>query len=136
MLSFDAIIRVRYADTDQMGYVYYGNYLTFYEIGRVELLRKLGIRYKELEKSGIIMPVIESHSKYILPAQYDELLTIRTTIEKIPLLKIVFYYKIFNEEKKIIHTGKTILAFINTSSKKPCSAPKSIISLLEKHITP
>ncbi len=132
MFSFDTSIRVRYAHTDQMGCVYYGNYPSFYEIGRVEMLRALGHNYKDMKASGIMMPVLESHSKYILPARYDELLTIRTTISKIPLVKMQFTYQIFNQSKQLIHEGETILVFINQKSNKPCRAPQSIIVSLKR----
>ncbi|MEN7551020.1 thioesterase family protein [Rapidithrix thailandica] len=128
-------IRVRYADTDQMGYVYYGNYATFYEIGRVESLRSLGFSYKQLEEEGVMMPVLESSSKYLGPARYDELLTIKTVIKELPKVKIRFEYEIFNEAGNLIHTGDTILAFIRKDNHRPCRAPKQILSLLSPYFS-
>jgi len=116
-------IRVRYAETDQMGYVYYGNYATYYEVARVESLRRLGLSYKDLEADGIIMPVLENYSKYIAPGRYDELLTVKTVIKKRPVIKIVFNYEIFNEAGVLINAGETKLAFINTASGRPCRIP-------------
>ena len=119
-------IRVRYAETDQMGYVYYGNYATYYEVARVESLRQLGLSYKNLEADGIIMPVLENYSKYIAPGRYDELLTIKIVIKKRPGVKIVFNYEIFNEVNELINIGETKLAFIDTASGKPCRMPDDL----------
>ncbi|MEM6523843.1 MAG: thioesterase family protein [Bacteroidota bacterium] len=123
-------IRVRYADTDQMGYVYYGNYAAYYEAARVEALRALGMTYRELEESGVMMPVLENHSKYIAPALYDELLTITTSINKKPGVRITFHYEIHNEEGSLIHTGETLLVFVNMESKRPCAMPENMEKLL------
>ncbi|UZR92259.1 acyl-CoA thioesterase [Chondrinema litorale] len=130
MYSSEYKVRIRYADTDQMGFVYYGNYPIFYEIGRVEAMRSLGFSYKKLEDNGIMMPVLESRSKYILPAKYDELITIKTTITSLPKVKIHFNYEIFNETNKLIHIGETTLAFIRKDSMRPCRVPSEIIDLL------
>jgi acyl-CoA thioester hydrolase len=119
-------IRVRYAETDQMGYVYYGNYATYYEVARVESLRQLGLSYKDLEEKGVIMPVLENYSKYLVPGRYDELLTVKVIIIKKPGFKIIFNYEIFNEEKVLINTGETKLGFIDTSTGKPRMMPEEM----------
>jgi acyl-CoA thioester hydrolase len=126
MYTSETQIRVRYAETDQMGYVYYGNYATYYEVARVESLRQLGLSYKDLEGKGIIMPVLENCSKYLVPGRYDELLTVKVFIKKKPGFKIIFNYEIFNEEKVLINTGETKLAFIDTSSGKPRMMPEEM----------
>lgn len=123
-------VRVRYADTDQMGYVYYGNYAAYYETGRVEALRALGLTYRELEESGVMMPVLENHSKYIAPALYDELLTVTTTIKAKPAVRIAFHYEIHNEAGSLIHKGETLLVFVNMASKRPCTMPENMERLL------
>ncbi len=123
MYKSETQIRVRYAETDQMGYVYYGNYAAYYEVARVESFRQLGISYKDLEADGIIMPVLENYSKYLAPGRYDELLTIKTVIKKRPGIKIVFNYEIYNEAEELINIGETKLAFIDTSSGRPCRMP-------------
>ena len=131
MFSYDFQVRVRYADTDQMGYVYYGKYASFYEIGRVEALRSLGFSYRKLEEEeGIMMPVLDCYSKFIAPAYYDELLTVRTMVKEIPKVRIFFEYEILNEAEKLINTGKTTLAFIGKESLRPCRVPKSVIEVL------
>ena len=123
-------VRVRYAETDQMGYVYYGNYATYYEVARVEALRKLGLSYKELEANGVMMPVLENRSKFILPGKYDELLTVKVTIPKMPAVKIIFQYDIYNESEQLIHEGETTLAFINMKSGRPVRMPEEMQKLL------
>ena len=123
--------RVRYADTDQMGYVYYGNYARLYEIGRVEALRSLGFSYKEMEDSGVMMPVYENKSRYIAPALYDELLTIRTTIKAMPAARVVFHYEIFNNADILVHTGETTLVFVKMENNRLTLAPKGLLEKLE-----
>lgn len=116
-------VRVRYAETDRMGYVYYGNYATYYEVGRVEALRQLGLSYKEMEDSGIMLPVLEFSIKYFKPAFYDEELTIKTIIPEVPQVRIKFLYECFNSKNILLNKGETTLVFVNTSSGRPSSAP-------------
>jgi acyl-CoA thioester hydrolase len=130
MYSAETTVRVRYSETDQMQYVYYGNYAAYYEVARVEALRKLGLRYNDLENSGIMMPVLESHSYYHKPAKYDELLTIKVNIPQLPLVKIKFEYEIYAENGDKIHSGDTTLAFIKIINGKPTRAPSSMTTLL------
>ncbi|HEY0740549.1 MAG TPA: thioesterase family protein [Chryseosolibacter sp.] len=130
MYTSETHIRVRYGETDQMGYVYYGNYAMYYEVGRVESLRKLGLSYKELEDLGVMLPVLENHSKYIAPARYDDLLRIVTTLREKPGVKIKFEYEIFNESNTLIHAGETVLVFINRKTNKPCRPPEEMQKIL------
>lgn len=131
MYQSETFIRVRYGETDQMSYVYYGNYATYYEVARVESLRTLGVTYKELEASGVIMPVLENHSKYLAAARYDELLRIVTIIRDKPTVKIKFEYEIFNEQNKLINQGETLLAFVDSKSGRPCRPPAMMTDVLE-----
>jgi acyl-CoA thioester hydrolase len=132
MYVSETTIRVRYAETDQMGYVYYGNYAAYYEIARVEALRNLGLRYKTLEENeGIMMPVLENYSKYIRPARYDELLKIVVKIPKRPGTRTRFEYEIYNEADELIHIGHTVLVFVTIASGRPCNAPESFLKLLD-----
>ena len=119
MFSFEYDIRVRYGETDQMGYVYYGQYASYYETARVESMRHLGISYKQMEENGVILPVRENHSYFIKPAHYDELLTIKTMVMEMPGVRIKFEYEITNEVKEIIHRGDTELVFINKTTGAP-----------------
>lgn len=130
MYSFDYNYRIRYADVDQMGFMYYGNYARLYEIGRVEALRSLGLRYRDLEETGVIMPVYENRSRYIIPAKYDDLVTIRVIIKEIPRARIVFNYEIYNEEKTLLHTGETTLVFLKTANNRITACPKEILERL------
>ncbi|MCK5370654.1 MAG: acyl-CoA thioesterase, partial [Cyclobacteriaceae bacterium] len=131
MLTHTVEIRVRYAETDQMGFVYYGNYATYYEVARVESLRNLGFSYKSLEEEGILMPVTENKSKFIRPAKYDDLLTIKVMVKNFPTNRIIFEYEIYNERKKLINLGETILAFVDKKTGRAHMAPKSIAKLLK-----
>jgi len=112
-------IRVRYGETDQMGYMYYGNYAEFYEVGRVEMLRSLGLTYSGMEESGIKMPVLELHCKYLKPALYDEEITVKVIMDKLPGIRIHFRYELFNEKNELINTGETLLVFINMHTNRP-----------------
>lgn len=130
MYISESRIRVRYGETDQMGYVYYGFYAMYYEVGRVESLRQLGITYKSLEGMGIMMPVLENHSYYIAPARYDDLLRVVTTLKEKPGVRIRFEYEIFNEENKLLNRGETLLVFIDMKTNKPCRPPQAMLDVL------
>jgi acyl-CoA thioester hydrolase len=122
--------RVRYSETDQMGYCYYGNYAQFLEIGRVEALRHLGFRYKDMEEQGILLPVLDFQIKYISPAKYDDLLTIETTIVAVEGTRIIFDYQIKNEMDFTIATASTTLVFVAKESMRPMKAPENIVKAL------
>ena len=132
MIKGNYKIRIRYADTDQMGYVYYGRYANFYEIARVELFRSLGFSYKDLEDKGVGMPVIEMNSKFLLPIKYDEEIKIVTYIKKIPNSKITFTYTLFNSEGLIVNEAKTILTFIDLKRKRTVRIPTELMTIIKK----
>lgn len=117
---------MRYADTDQMGYVYYGNYARYYEIGRVEALRSLNLHYKEMEQSGVMMPVYDLNCKFHLPARYDDLLSISVKIARPPSVRIFFEYEIRNQDKLLLNTGSTTLVFQNIQTGKLCQCPADL----------
>ncbi len=131
MFEATVTLRIRYAETDQMGFAYYGNYATYYEVARVEALRTMGYSYKEIEDEGILMPVLENYSKYLLPARYDELITIKVSLPKMLGVKSVFKYLFYNENQELIHEGETILAFINKETGKPCRPPAKLVEVLK-----
>jgi acyl-CoA thioester hydrolase len=132
MFTYDVTnIRVRYFDTDQMGIVYYGNYARFYEIGRVEALRQLGINYKDLEENGIGMPVYDMQSRFIRPARYDDLLTIRVSIPQLPKTRISFNYEIIDQHGHLLNNGQTTLVFVRSATGRPCSVPPELISAIK-----
>jgi acyl-CoA thioester hydrolase len=125
-------IRVRYAETDQMGYVYYGNYASYFEVARVETLRNLGFSYKAIEAGGIILPVLSYSIKYLKPAFYDDLLAIKVSIREVPMARIRFDYETYNEKDELINVADTTLVFINKQTNKPCAAPPDFIDVLKK----
>jgi acyl-CoA thioester hydrolase len=129
-------IRVRYADTDQMGYVYYGNYARYYEIGRVEALRSLDYNYKVMEDEGVMMPVYESSSRYLKPAKYDDELSILVTIAQMPGVRIVFTYEIRNQDKVLLNKGETTLVFQRKDNGKLCQAPEKLLNKLQSYFEP
>jgi acyl-CoA thioester hydrolase len=131
MYRSETKIRVRYGETDQMGAVYYGNYALYYEVARVESLRQLGLTYRALEESGVMLPVVENKSRYIAPAKYDDLLRVVTTILEMPGVKIKFDYEIFNEAETLINKGETVLVFIDMKTNKPCRPPEIMKNLLK-----
>lgn len=133
MFNAETKLRVRYAETDQMGYVYYGNYAMYYEVGRVETMRQLGFSYRKLEEKGVIMPVISCNTKYLLPGKYDEELTVKVRIPTQPKAKITFEYEIFNEQNQLINQGETVLVFINMETNRPCRVPSELANLIEPH---
>jgi acyl-CoA thioester hydrolase len=124
--------RIRYADTDQMGVVYYGNYPRFYEMGRSEMIRDLGYSYKELEENGVFMPVASLSCKYHMPLYYDELITIETTLKEIPQARMVFYHTIYNMKQEIVHTAEATLVFLNKETNRPVRVPEYMVKLLKK----
>ncbi len=131
MYSHDFQKRVRYGETDQMGYLYYGHYAQYYEIGRVEMLRSLGLTYKAMEEEqGILMPVMSLQMRFVRPARYDELLNIRTVLKKLPDQFIVFHVEIFNEKGKLVNGGSVKLCFVDAKSNKTLPAPQYLLDKL------
>jgi acyl-CoA thioester hydrolase len=123
--------RVIYADTDQMGIVYYGNYGKLYEIGRSEMVRDLGFAYVELEKKGIGMPVYSVEAKYRSALRYDELITIETTLKELPAARIEFFYRIFSEDGVLAHEAKVVLVFQDLETGKLVRAPQVLVDVLK-----
>ena len=134
MYQSNVNIRVRYAETDQMGYCYYGNYAMYYEVARVETLREIGFNYKSLEEDGVLLPVIEFNIKYLKPAFYDDQLKITCKIPIIPTVRIKFEYETYNEKKEMINFGNTTLVFLNKISKKPVNCPKPLLDKLNQYL--
>jgi len=131
MFEHSTKIRVRYGETDQMGYMYYGNYAQFYEVGRVEMLRSLGLTYSGMEESGIKMPVLDLKCKYLKPALYDEEITVRVIMDKMPSIRIVFRYELYNEKEELINTGETLLVFVNMQTNRPCLPSQEFLDKLK-----
>lgn len=126
--------RVRYGETDQMGYLYYGRYADLYEIGRVEMLRSLGLSYKEMEEEqGVMLPVKSLQMRFVRPARYDELVTIKTTLREMPQKDIVFHVEVLNEKNKIVNGGSVRLVFVDMKTNKTVTAPDFLVEQLKRY---
>ena len=130
MLSYDSNYRVCYGDTDRMGVMYYGNYPRLYEIGRTDMIRDIWKSYREVEESGIILPVRALNAVYHKPAIYDEVLTIRTIIKEIPKVKFRMFSEIYNEKGELINEGEVVLGFIDAATGRPRRAPEEFVQIL------
>lgn len=134
-INFEHIstLRVRYGETDQMGYCYYGNYAQYFEVGRVEAMREVGMSYKSLEEKGVMLPVSEFKVNYKFPAKYDDLLSITTKITALKGARIVFRYIIHNENEQLIAEAETTLVFVAKETMRPISPPKEFVEVLSKY---
>ncbi|MBL7827603.1 MAG: acyl-CoA thioesterase [Saprospiraceae bacterium] len=131
MYAFETQIRVRYGETDQMGYLYYGNYAQYFEVGRVETIRSLGITYKELEEVlGIWLPVVSLEMRFVRPAYYDDLLSVRSEIRELPDEYITFHVEVYNDKRKLVNSGRVRLCFFDSKTKKVVQAPDYLLEKL------
>ena len=136
MYTANVQIRVRYSEADQMGYVYYGNFAAYYEVARTETFRQLGIHYKEMEASGVMMPVLELRTKYIKPARYDDLLTIKLILNTKPHgTRIKFEYEVYNEAQELLNIGETTMVFVDMKTGRPTPIPEHINTVMEPYFT-
>ena len=133
MFTEEVKIRVRYAETDQMGYVYYGNYAIYFEVARVEAMRAIGFSYKEMEDRGIMMPVLELKNEFKSPGRYDEELTIKISVPEMPTLRIKFVYDVRGEDGRQVCLGETTLVWVKKDSSRPVRMPEELVKLLEPH---
>jgi len=129
----ETTFRVRYAETDRMGFVYYGQYAVYLEVARVEMLRNLGIAYKDLEDRGILLPVLEYTIRYRKPAFYDDMITVRTTLPAMPSARIVFDYEVVNGAGDVLTVACTTLVFVDRATLKPCAAPADVLDRIRPH---
>ena len=132
MREYQFQVRVRYAETDQMGVVYHGNYAQYFEMGRVEWLRNLGVSYKWMEENGIMLPVVSLTMNYKKPARYDELLTLKTSLKNQASVKIEFDYELYNEKEELLTTGNSVLVFVDMKTGRPIAPPLYILELLNR----
>lgn len=133
MLISETQVRVYYEDTDKMGVVYYGVYPRYYEIGRTEMIRDLGLTYKEIEESNILLPARSLNINYLKSAYYDDLLTIRTIVETIPKVKFPIKTEIYNQQNELINSGEVVLVFFDAIANKPCRIPQKFREAMELH---
>ncbi|WP_400191918.1 acyl-CoA thioesterase [Hymenobacter sp. B81] len=128
MFSSDTHIRVRYAETDQMGYVYHGNFAAYFEVARTEAFRQLGISYRELEAEGVGMPVGELRVKFKRPARYDDLLRVRMLLRQMPEgSRVLFEYEIYNEADELLTEGSTLMVFVSSATGRPTAIPPHVL---------
>lgn len=135
MYAHDTSLRVRYGETDRMGYVYYGDYAEYFEVGRVEALRSLGFPYRKLEDEGIMLPVFDMHVRYHRPSRYDDTITVRTTIEEMPSVRIRFRYELLNEKGELLTEATTTLVFVDALTMRPRRAPRPLADALAPYFT-
>ncbi len=134
MFSTDTQIRVRYAETDQMGVVYHSNYFPYFEAARAESIRQLGFTYADMERMGVIMPVVDVHCRYLRPALYDDLLTIKTMLKELPVHhKIEFHHEVYNEKNELLAVGKLILYFMEAKTMKKTVMPPLLLEKLQPY---
>lgn len=132
MFTSETQIRVRYAETDPMNVVYHGNYAQYFEVGRVESIRKLGLSYKDIEAMGVIMPVVEWTAKFLRPAHYDDLLTVKTSLQEMPTdHRVEFYQEVYNEAGRLLTTGKAVLYFLQASTMEKTGMPEALRKRME-----
>ncbi|HXK00089.1 MAG TPA: thioesterase family protein [Gelidibacter sp.] len=124
-------LRVRYAETDQMGIVYYGNYAQYFEVGRVEWLRKLGVSYKSMEEEGLLLPVLSLNVNFKKSARYDDVIKVKTQLVKIPSATIEFDYEITNEAGDVLTLGNTVLVFMDINRNRPTRCPQYLLDKLQ-----
>jgi len=134
IITYEHQFRVAYKDTDQMGVMHHSNYIVLYEKARTEWLRYMGLTYAEIERRGVMSPILEVHSKYIYPAFYDELLTARVILEEMPTARFTIHCEIYNEQGKMINKGYVVLGFINKETRRPCRIPQWFQERLDEYI--
>lgn len=134
MIYHDTQIRILYKHTDQMGIVHHSNYINFFEAARTELMRKIGLTYAEVERRGIMMPILDVHIKYRQPARYDEVITVRASVGQMPMARIDFDYEVLGEDGRMIATGTTTLGFIDSTTRRPQRAPQWLTEVLSPYV--
>lgn len=132
MFNYISTLKVRYAETDQMGVVHHGNYASYLELARLEWLENIGFSYKKLEAQGVMLPVYEINFSFKYPAYFDDILTVETSLAKLPRASIIFNYKIFNSDQKLITSAQSTLVFMDVKTRRPIRCPKPILDRLKE----
>ncbi len=136
MFQSETSLRVRYSETDQMGVVYHSNFFPYFESARAESIRQLGYTYADMEKMGVVMPVIEVHCRYLRPALYDDLLTVKVLVKELPVHhKAEFHHEVFNEKKELLATARIILYFMDAKTMKPVRMPEPLLKKLQPYFS-
>ena len=134
IITYEHQFRVRYKDTDQMGIMHHSNYIVLYEMARTEWLRDMGLTYAEIERRGIMSPIIEVQSKYLYPAFYDEVLTVKVFMDEMPMARLVIGAEVYNPDGKLINKGSVTLGFMHADTRRPCRAPEWFTEKLTEYI--
>ncbi|MEO8405973.1 MAG: thioesterase family protein [Chitinophagaceae bacterium] len=136
MFSNEIQVRVRYSETDQMGVVYHSRYFEYFEVARAESIRQLGLTYADMETTGVIMPVIEVQCRYLRPALYDDLLTVKVILKELPAHhKIEFFQEVYNEKKELLASGNVILYFMEKKTMKRVTMPEELLLKLQPYFS-
>jgi acyl-CoA thioester hydrolase len=134
MFVYESKVRVRYVETDQMGVVHHSNYAQYYELARTECFEACsGMSYASMEEEGIMLPILEMHSKFLKPALYNQILTIKSIVNELPKVRLIVNYEIYNETKELINTGSTTLVFVNKATRRPCAPPESFMKNVRQY---
>lgn len=134
LIAYKHQFRVGYKDTDQMGIMHHSNYIVLYEMARTEWLRHMGLTYAEIERRGIMSPIIEVYSKYLYPAFYDEVLTVKVWMDEIPSARLIINSEVYNPQGRLINQGSVTLGFMNAETRRPCRAPEWFVEKLEEFV--
>ena len=136
MFVHETKVKVRYAETDQMGIVHHANYALYYEIARTECFEaSSGITYESMEAKGVMLPLLELQSKFLKPAFYNQVLTVKCLVKELPTVRLNVEYEIYNEAEQLINIGKTVLVFVDKQTRKPCQPPKNFMDGVKPHFT-
>ncbi|RZL15584.1 MAG: acyl-CoA thioesterase [Pedobacter sp.] len=136
MFSFDSKVKVRYVETDQMGVVHHSNYAQYYELARTECFEACsGRTYASMEEEGVMLPILEMHSRFIKPALYNQVLTIRSIVNELPSVRLKIDYEVYNDAQELINTGSTTLVFVNKDTRRPCQPPESFMKNVRQYFS-
>jgi acyl-CoA thioester hydrolase len=134
MFVFESKVKVRYVETDQMGVVHHSNYAQYYEVARTECFEACsGMTYETMEAEGVMLPILEMQSKFLKPALYNQILTIKSIVKDKPSIKLTIDYEIYNEVNELINTGKTVLVFVNKTTRRPCQPPANFMENVKQY---
>ncbi len=136
MFVYESKVKVRYVETDQMGVVHHSNYAQYYELARTECFEACsGMSYETMEKEGVMLPIVELQSKFLKPALYNQTLTIKTIVRELPTVKLNVEYEVYNEANELINTGKTVLVFVNKTTRRPCQPPQNFMEQVRQYFS-
>ena len=134
MFVYESKVKVRYVETDQMGVVHHSNYAQYYELARTECFEaSSGMSYEQMEAEGVMLPILEIQCKFLKPAFYNQTLTIKSIVKELPTVRLTVDYEIYNEDKELINTGKTVLVFVNKETRRPCHPPENFMEKIRQY---